>query len=89
MLSEGYIGMDKLDVVVIGAGVIGLAVARALALAGRDVMVLAAKLRRAQPEAAWLPARDGSRRAHAASRCTSLSRVGLPWASKLASLRGP
>lgn len=32
--------MDKLDVVVIGAGVIGLAVARALALAGRDVMVL-------------------------------------------------
>lgn len=32
--------MDKLDVVVIGAGVIGLAVARALALAGREVMVL-------------------------------------------------
>lgn len=32
--------MEQLDVVVIGAGVVGLAVARALALAGRDVMVL-------------------------------------------------
>jgi L-2-hydroxyglutarate oxidase LhgO len=32
--------MDKIDVVVIGAGVVGLAVARALALAGREVMVL-------------------------------------------------
>lgn len=32
--------MDKLDVVVIGAGVVGLAVARALAQAGREVMVL-------------------------------------------------
>ena len=32
--------MDTLDVVVVGAGVIGLAVARALALAGREVVVL-------------------------------------------------
>lgn len=32
--------MDELDCVVIGAGVVGLAVARALALQGRDVVVL-------------------------------------------------
>jgi L-2-hydroxyglutarate oxidase LhgO len=32
--------MDRVDVIVIGAGVVGLAVARALALAGREVMVL-------------------------------------------------
>lgn len=32
--------MDKVDVAVIGAGVVGLAVARALALAGREVVVL-------------------------------------------------
>ncbi len=32
--------MDKIDTVVIGAGVVGLAVARALALAGREVMVM-------------------------------------------------
>ncbi len=32
--------MDKLDAVVIGAGLVGLAVARALAQAGRDVVVL-------------------------------------------------
>jgi L-2-hydroxyglutarate oxidase LhgO len=32
--------MDKVDVVVIGAGVVGLAIARALALAGREVMVI-------------------------------------------------
>jgi L-2-hydroxyglutarate oxidase LhgO len=32
--------MDRVDTVVIGAGVIGLAVARALALAGREVMVI-------------------------------------------------
>ena len=31
---------DQVDVVVIGAGVVGLAVARALALQGREVMVL-------------------------------------------------
>src|SRR5438045_3512195 len=34
--------MDKVDCVVIGAGVIGLAVARRLALAGREVVVLEA-----------------------------------------------
>ena len=34
--------MDKLDCVVIGAGVVGLAVARALALRGREVVVLEA-----------------------------------------------
>ncbi|WP_374409494.1 NAD(P)/FAD-dependent oxidoreductase [Hydrogenophaga sp.] len=32
--------MEQVDVVVIGAGVVGLAVGRALALAGRDVLVL-------------------------------------------------
>ncbi|HWS05923.1 MAG TPA: FAD-dependent oxidoreductase, partial [Burkholderiaceae bacterium] len=34
--------MDQVDVVVIGAGVVGLAVARALALQGREVMVVEA-----------------------------------------------
>jgi L-2-hydroxyglutarate oxidase LhgO len=34
--------MDSLDCVVVGAGVVGLAVARALALAGREVVVLEA-----------------------------------------------
>jgi len=34
--------MDRVDTIVIGAGVVGLAVARALALAGREVMVLEA-----------------------------------------------
>jgi len=34
--------MDRVDVVVIGAGVVGLAVARALALQGREVLVLEA-----------------------------------------------
>jgi len=34
--------MERVDVVVIGAGVVGLAVARALALAGREVVVLEA-----------------------------------------------
>ena len=32
--------MDQVDVVVIGAGVVGIAVARALAQAGREVIVL-------------------------------------------------
>ena len=35
--------MEKVDCVVVGAGVIGLAVARALALAGREVIVLEAR----------------------------------------------
>ncbi len=34
--------MDQVDCVVAGAGVVGLAVARALALAGREVLVLEA-----------------------------------------------
>ena len=34
--------MDKVDCIVIGAGVVGLAVARAMALSGREVMVLEA-----------------------------------------------
>lgn len=34
--------MEELDVVVIGAGVVGLAIARALALSGREVLVLEA-----------------------------------------------
>jgi len=33
-------GLEQVDALVVGAGVVGLAVARALALAGRDVMVL-------------------------------------------------
>src|SRR5687768_3360265 len=35
--------MDEIDCVVVGAGVVGLAVARALALQGRDVLVLEAE----------------------------------------------
>lgn len=35
--------MDEVECVVVGAGVIGLAIARALALAGREVLVLEAK----------------------------------------------
>jgi L-2-hydroxyglutarate oxidase LhgO len=35
--------MDRVDAVVVGAGVVGLAVARALALQGRDVVVLEAQ----------------------------------------------
>ncbi|MBF0356515.1 MAG: NAD(P)/FAD-dependent oxidoreductase [Alphaproteobacteria bacterium] len=35
--------MDKQDVVVIGAGVVGLAIARVLAMAGRDVLILEAE----------------------------------------------
>src|SRR5277367_1490308 len=35
--------MDKVECVVIGAGVVGLAVARALALAGREVVILEAE----------------------------------------------
>jgi len=35
--------MDSIDAVVIGAGVVGLAIARALALAGREVVVLEAE----------------------------------------------
>jgi L-2-hydroxyglutarate oxidase LhgO len=35
--------MDKVDAVVIGAGVVGLAIARALALGGREVMILEAE----------------------------------------------
>ena len=35
--------MDELDCAVIGGGVVGLAVARALALAGREVVVLEAE----------------------------------------------
>src|ERR687886_1298618 len=34
--------MEQVDCVVVGAGVVGLAVARALALAGREVLVLEA-----------------------------------------------
>src|SRR5712671_6221203 len=35
--------MDRLDCVVIGAGVVGLAIARALALTGREVVILEAR----------------------------------------------
>ena len=35
--------MERLDAVVVGAGVVGLAVARALAMAGREVVVLEAE----------------------------------------------
>ena len=35
--------MEKLDAVIVGAGVLGLAVARALALAGREVVILEAE----------------------------------------------
>ena len=35
--------MDRVDCVVVGAGVVGLAVARTLALAGREVLILEAE----------------------------------------------
>jgi len=35
--------MENLDAVVIGGGVVGLAVARALAMAGREVVILEAE----------------------------------------------
>ena len=38
--GRGRTGLDQVDCVVVGAGVVGLAVARALALAGREVIVL-------------------------------------------------
>jgi len=41
-LFNGAGEMDQVDCVVVGAGVVGLAVARALALAGREVLVLEA-----------------------------------------------
>src|SRR5918996_5450189 len=34
--------MERVDAVVVGAGVVGLAIARALAMAGREVLVLEA-----------------------------------------------
>ena len=40
LLGEKHRMMEKVDCVVIGAGVVGLAVARALARAGRDVLVV-------------------------------------------------
>ena len=42
MKTEAQQAMEQVDCVVIGAGVVGLAVARALALAGREVLVLEA-----------------------------------------------
>ena len=41
--SNGACCVDRVDAVVIGAGVVGLAVARALALAGREVVILEAE----------------------------------------------
>src|SRR5262245_29966430 len=41
--SKGGWHVEKLDAVVIGAGVVGLAVARALALSGREVVILEAE----------------------------------------------
>ena len=35
--------MDRIDAVVIGGGLVGLAVARALATAGREVVILASE----------------------------------------------
>ena len=37
---SGFISEEAADAVVIGAGVVGLAVARALALSGREVLLL-------------------------------------------------
>jgi len=42
MVVKRKLAMDRVECVVIGAGVVGLAVARALALAGKDVIVLEA-----------------------------------------------
>jgi L-2-hydroxyglutarate oxidase LhgO len=40
MVASGGTGVEEVDCVVVGAGVVGLAVARELALAGREVIVL-------------------------------------------------
>jgi 2-polyprenyl-6-methoxyphenol hydroxylase-like FAD-dependent oxidoreductase len=44
--------MDQIECVVIGAGVVGLAMARALAARGREVIVL-----EAPKQSAWAPVR--------------------------------
>ena len=40
--NQGIESVDEVECIVVGAGVVGLAVARALALAGREVIVLEA-----------------------------------------------
>ena len=77
--------MDEIECVVIGAGVVGLAVARALALAGREVLVLEAAegigtetsvaQQRGDPRRHLLPARqpDGARSASPAGACSTPS----------------
>ena len=42
MLLDKAAAVEKVETVVVGAGVVGLAVARALALSGREVVVLEA-----------------------------------------------
>jgi glycine/D-amino acid oxidase-like deaminating enzyme len=54
---------EHVDCVVVGAGVVGLAVARALALAGREVLVLEAE----DPPSAPAPARATARSSTPAS----------------------
>src|SRR5205823_5052380 len=41
--SSGCFVMDRVDVVIVGAGVVGLAIARELALTGREVIILDAE----------------------------------------------
>ena len=66
--------MDELDVAVIGAGVVGLTVARALALRGRDVVVLAVMARMARfMDAARLPLREESGQSRAAGGATDVA----------------
>jgi len=62
--------MDRVDCVVVGAGVVGLAVARALALAGREVLILEA-------EAAFGTATSARNRAYSPCVNGTLSRCGL------------
>src|SRR5579872_2609484 len=40
LVAFGRVAVDEVEAVVVGAGVVGLAAARALALAGREVIVL-------------------------------------------------
>ena len=57
--------MEKLDAVVVGAGIVGLAVARALAMAGREVVILEA---------------EGAVGTHASSRNSEVIHAGIYYA---------
>ena len=65
---------DRVECVVIGAGVVGLAVARALALAGREVLLLEAESHHGTATSARLLRTDFTTAAAISSGSTSGSR---------------